>query len=263
MQGRPSWKKVNEIYKKYSRGQAMGELAMREITGLLWMADVIDRAKSVEPAALQKAANETKMGPEQLIIDYKGVQFENGQNVLATGVVTQIGWDGEKHTLWPWDLASKANFKPLYPNPRLAGARQQAEARQLSDSRRDDRAPRPSSTVCRWGFSTPGRRGPDDHLGPHGDDQLRPRRVPHAGHVRRLVAQRRRRARSAAGHRADRAGDVRVRRARLPSPHAPRAGGDPFTQIFATIGLLFLLQNAVVAGFTSDFRFVNDSLSRG
>ena len=65
----------------------------------------------------QKAANETKMGPEQLIIDYKGVQFENGQNVLATGVVTQVGWDGEKHTLWPWDLASKSGFKPLFPNP--------------------------------------------------------------------------------------------------------------------------------------------------
>ena len=30
-------------------------------------------------------------------------------------------------------------------------------------------------------------------------------------------------------------------------------GGDPFTQIFATIGLLFLLQNAVVAGLTSDY----------
>src|SRR2546426_6050932 len=27
---RPSWKKVNEIYRKYSRGQNMGELAMRE-----------------------------------------------------------------------------------------------------------------------------------------------------------------------------------------------------------------------------------------
>jgi branched-chain amino acid transport system permease protein len=37
-------------------------------------------------------------------------------------------------------------------------------------------------------------------------------------------------------------------------------GGDPFTQIFATIGLLFLLQNSVVAGFTSDFRFVGDSV---
>jgi branched-chain amino acid transport system substrate-binding protein len=90
---------------------------MREITGLLWMAEVINRAKSVEPAALQKAANETKLGPEQLIIDYKGVRFENGQNVLATGVVTQIGWDGEKHTLWPWDLASRAAFKAVYPNP--------------------------------------------------------------------------------------------------------------------------------------------------
>jgi branched-chain amino acid transport system substrate-binding protein len=114
---RPSWKKVNEIYKKYSRGQNMGELAMREITGLLWMADVINRAKSVEPAALQKAANETNMAPEQLIIDYKGIRFENGQNVLATGVVTQVGWDGEKHTLWPWDLAGRANFKAIFPSP--------------------------------------------------------------------------------------------------------------------------------------------------
>ncbi len=31
-----SWKQVNDIYKKYSRGQDMGELSMREITGLLW-----------------------------------------------------------------------------------------------------------------------------------------------------------------------------------------------------------------------------------
>ena len=117
VQDRPAWKKVNEIYKKYSNGQNMGELAMREITGLLWMADVINRAKSVEPAALQKAANETNMPASQLIIDYKGVKFENGQNVLATGVVTQVGWDGEKHTLWPWDIAAKANFKPIFPSP--------------------------------------------------------------------------------------------------------------------------------------------------
>ena len=115
---RPAWKKVNEIYKKYSRGQNMGELAMREITGMLWMADTINRAKSVEPAALAKAASETNMGPEQLIIDYKGVRFDKThQNELATGVVTQVGWDGEKHTIWPGDLAKRANFKILYPSP--------------------------------------------------------------------------------------------------------------------------------------------------
>lgn len=118
VQDRPSWKKVNDIYKKYSRGQNMGELAMREITGLLWMADTINRAKSVEPAAIAKAAEETNMTPPQLIIDYKGVKFDkNHQNELATGVVTQVGWDGEKHTIWPWELAKRANFKIIYPMP--------------------------------------------------------------------------------------------------------------------------------------------------
>jgi branched-chain amino acid transport system substrate-binding protein len=115
---KPAWKKVNEIYRKYSRGQNMGELAMREITGMLWVADTINRAKSVDPAALAKAADETNMGPEQLIIDYKGIRFDKThQNELATGVVTQIGWNGEKHTIWPWDLAKQADFKLIFPNP--------------------------------------------------------------------------------------------------------------------------------------------------
>ena len=91
---------------------------MREITGMLWMADVINRAKSVDPAALAKAAGETNMSPNDIIIDYKGIKFDaHHQNELATGVVTQVGWDGEKHTIWPWDLAQKAWFKPIFPNP--------------------------------------------------------------------------------------------------------------------------------------------------
>ena len=96
VQGRPSWE------------EGQRDLQVQPWTGHGRASDARDHrpavdgrrhrhAKSVEPAALQKAANETKMGHEQLIIDYKGVQFENGQNVLATGVVTQIGWDGEKH----------------------------------------------------------------------------------------------------------------------------------------------------------------------
>jgi branched-chain amino acid transport system substrate-binding protein len=115
---KPSWKKVNEIYKKYSHGQEMGELAMRQITGLLWAADTINRAKSVDPAALAKAAAETNTPPDQLIIDYKGIRFnKQNQNELATGVVTQIGWNGGKHTIWPWDLAKQADYKAVYPSP--------------------------------------------------------------------------------------------------------------------------------------------------
>ncbi len=36
--------------------------------------------------------------------------------------------------------------------------------------------------------------------------------------------------------------------------------GDVFTQIFATLGLFFLLQNSAVAVFTSDYRFVTNSV---
>jgi len=118
---KPAWKKVNEIYKKYSRGQNMGELAMREITGMLWMADTINRAKSVDPADLAKAANQTNMTPELMIIDYKGIRFDmNRQNELATGVVSQVGWDNQKHTIWPWDLAEQAGFTPIFPFPTWA-----------------------------------------------------------------------------------------------------------------------------------------------
>jgi len=36
--------------------------------------------------------------------------------------------------------------------------------------------------------------------------------------------------------------------------------GEVFTQIFATVGLFFFTQNSVVALFTSDYRFINNSL---
>ena len=36
--------------------------------------------------------------------------------------------------------------------------------------------------------------------------------------------------------------------------------GDTFAQIFATVGLLLFLQNSVVAAFTSDYRFVSDTV---
>jgi branched-chain amino acid transport system substrate-binding protein len=114
----PSWRKVNEIYKTYSNGQNMGELAMREFTGVIWIADTINRAGSTDPAALQKAANETNTPADQLIISYKGIKFNaNGQNELGGGVVTQVGWDGEKHTVWPWDLAQQAGFELIFPSP--------------------------------------------------------------------------------------------------------------------------------------------------
>jgi branched-chain amino acid transport system substrate-binding protein len=114
----PNWVKINEIYKKYSRGQNMGDLAMREFTGFMWVADTINRAGSLDPKALLEAAAKTFTRPKDLIIDYGGIKFDNNhQNILAGGVVAQIGWDGEKHLLWPWDKATKSGYKVLYPSP--------------------------------------------------------------------------------------------------------------------------------------------------
>jgi branched-chain amino acid transport system permease protein len=45
---------------------------------------------------------------------------------------------------------------------------------------------------------------------------------------------------------------------RLLMRHVQR--GDPFTQIFATVGLLLLLQNGAVAVFTSDYRYLSNTL---
>ena len=115
---RPSWKKVNEIYKKYSHGQNMGDLAMREFTGFMWIADTINRAGSLEPEKLLEAAAKTFTRPKDLIIDYAGIKFDqNHQNILAGGVVAQVGWDGDKHLLWPWDKAAQSGYKVMYPSP--------------------------------------------------------------------------------------------------------------------------------------------------
>ena len=114
----PNWVKINEIYKKYSHGQNMGDLAMREFTGFMWIADTINRAGSLEPEKLLEAAAKTFTRPKDLIIDYTGVKFDqNHQNILAGGVVAQIGWDGEKHLLWPWDKAGQSGYKVMYPSP--------------------------------------------------------------------------------------------------------------------------------------------------
>jgi len=103
---RASWKKVNEIYKKYSRGQNMGELAMREITGLLWMADVINRAKSVEPEhAGHRRGDADRLGRREA-------------HALAVGPREQGGLQGD------------------VPDAELAGAREQAEAGVVSGARR-------------------------------------------------------------------------------------------------------------------------------
>jgi branched-chain amino acid transport system substrate-binding protein len=104
---------INEMYKKKSGGDDMDDTVARQMQGFFVLVDAIDRAGSTEPAKIQAALKATDLKPDQLIMGYKGVKFdEKGQNILAAGLVIQLQ-DGENYVpVWPKD---KANTAPAFP----------------------------------------------------------------------------------------------------------------------------------------------------
>lgn len=104
---------LNEMYKKKSGGDDLDDTAAREMQGFFVLVDAIDRAGSTDPAKIQAALKATDLKPDQLMMGYKGVKFDDkGQNVLAAGLVIQLQ-DGENYTaVWPKQLAKTA---PVFP----------------------------------------------------------------------------------------------------------------------------------------------------
>jgi len=104
---------INELYKKKSGGDDLDDTAARQMQGFFVLVDAIDRAGSTEPAKIQAALKATDLKPDQLIMGYKGVKFDDkGQNILAAGLVIQLQ-DGENYVpVWPKALAKTA---PVFP----------------------------------------------------------------------------------------------------------------------------------------------------
>ncbi|MGB8397258.1 ABC transporter substrate-binding protein [Bradyrhizobium sp.] len=103
---------INEIYKKKS-GDDMDDTVARQMQGFFVLVDAIDRAGSTDPAKIQAALKATDLKPDQLIMGYKGVKFDDkGQNILAAGLVIQLQ-DGENYVpVWPKDKAKTAPMLP-------------------------------------------------------------------------------------------------------------------------------------------------------
>jgi branched-chain amino acid transport system substrate-binding protein len=110
--GSPSFL-INEMYKKKSGGDDLDDTAARQMQGFFVLCDAIDRAGSTEPAKIQAALKATDLKPDQLIMGYKGVKFDDkGQNILAAGLVIQLQ-DGENYVpVWPKQLAKMAPVLP-------------------------------------------------------------------------------------------------------------------------------------------------------
>src|SRR3954447_12594708 len=103
---------INEMYKKRS-GDDLDDTAARMMQGFFVLCDAIDRAKSTEPDKIQAALKATDLKPDQLIMGYKGVKFDDkGQNILAAGLVIQLQ-DGENYVaVWPKNQAKTAPAMP-------------------------------------------------------------------------------------------------------------------------------------------------------
>ena len=103
---------IAKMYKEKS-GDELDDTAAREMTGFLVLMEAINRAGSTDPAKIQAALKATDLKPEQLMIGYKGVKFDDkGQNILASGVIVQLQ-DGENYvTVWPKASAEKPPMMP-------------------------------------------------------------------------------------------------------------------------------------------------------
>jgi len=103
---------IADLYKKKS-GDEMDDTAGRQMQAFFVLVDAIDRAGSTDPAKIQAALKATDLKPNQLMMGYKGVKFDDkGQNILASGVIIQLQ-DGENYvSVWPKASAEKAPVVP-------------------------------------------------------------------------------------------------------------------------------------------------------
>jgi branched-chain amino acid transport system substrate-binding protein len=108
----PMIKQVNDLFHARNKIDLTGNSA-RTFTGLMTLADAINRAGSTEPEAIRKALVATNIDGKKTIMPWKGIQFdENGQNIHGAGILVQI-IDGKYHTVWPFDMASREIVWPM------------------------------------------------------------------------------------------------------------------------------------------------------
>lgn len=104
--------KVNELLNSRYKVNFTGNTS-RTFTGLLTLADAINRAASTEPEAIRKALSETNIDGASTIMPWKGIRFdEQGQNMYGSGILVQIV-DGKYHTIWPFNLATREVTWPM------------------------------------------------------------------------------------------------------------------------------------------------------
>jgi branched-chain amino acid transport system substrate-binding protein len=104
---------INNLFKERF-GKNMNGNSARTFTGLIVLADAINRSLSLEPEKIRKALKNTYLESQQLIMPWDGVLFDpdTGQNLWGKGIIVQIQ-KGEYRTVWPWNLSKNSVIWPM------------------------------------------------------------------------------------------------------------------------------------------------------
>jgi len=110
---RPIVGTINQMFRE-RYGTDMNGNSARAFTGVLVLADAINRAGSTKPEAIREAMIETDIPADETIMPWDGVRFdeETHQNTLGKGIICQV-IEQEYCTIWPWELASKELIWPM------------------------------------------------------------------------------------------------------------------------------------------------------
>src|SRR5690606_40695430 len=91
------------------------DVPARGFTAMMVLLDAINRAGSTDPEAIREALEATDLGPDDTIMPWQGVRFdEKHQNTLGGGIIVQIQ-NGEYRTVYPFDVATVEPSYPLQP----------------------------------------------------------------------------------------------------------------------------------------------------
>ncbi len=96
---------INQLFNaKHHRD--LDDTSARWMQGFFVLADAINRAGSTAPDKIQAALRATDLGPDRLMIGYRGVKFdETGQNTLSATYLIQLQGD-HYVSVWPEDRAT-------------------------------------------------------------------------------------------------------------------------------------------------------------
>jgi len=104
--------RINEMYRART-GRDLDDTSARNMQSFFALADAINRAGSTEAEKIRDALTKTDLKPDQLMMGYQGVKFDNtGQNILASTYLIQL--HGKQYDLvWPDDAANATLQWPM------------------------------------------------------------------------------------------------------------------------------------------------------